>query len=157
MWVGPLLHSVITRDINHSFKTWPIKFFLSFINSNFLSWEHLVSSVYILTAWILKDTESCLNEHICVNNSVDSRTRGLSRGLWENQGDIEQNTVQKPSLSDGRLDVTFLRQQTDNSLCGKTGKIFFFIFPHSSSSGWQEHVENGRGQSKPSSYFKEIS
>lgn len=31
------------------------------------------------------------------------------------------------------------------------------FFPHSSSSGWQEHVENGRrGQGKTSSYFKEI-
>ncbi len=69
--------------------------------------------------------------------------------------ETEQNPVQKPSLSDGGQDVTFLRQQTDNSSSGKTGKIFFFS--RSSSSGWHECVENGRrGQDKPNSYFKEI-
>lgn len=92
---------------------------------------------------------------VCNNNSVDSRTRGLSRGLWENHRDTEQNRVQMPSLSDGRQDVTFLRQQTDNSSSGENRKDHFF--PRSSSSGWQKSVENGRrGQDKPSIYFREI-
>lgn len=66
---------------------------------------------------------------VCSNNSVDCRTRGLSRGLWGKR-DTEQNTVQKPSLSDDGQDVTFLRQQTDNSLNGKTGKIIFSLAAH---------------------------
>ncbi len=71
-----------------------------------------------------------------------------------NQGDRAESSTEAKSLR--RRTWCNLPQTADRQQFERENRKDLFS-PRSSSSGWQECVENGwRGQDKPNSYFKEI-